>query len=92
MLYYTAAVAMKFGSAVRAIDAQRDSFGIGDALRNDIIGAIKSTYWWRYMMMSRAIEPAAMGLPPDIRAKADPAFAAARSGMGGDNGSVPTSH
>lgn len=93
MLYYTAAVAMKFGSAVRAIDVQRDRFGISDTLRDDIIGAIKSTYWWRYMMMSRAIEPAAMGLPADIRAKADPAFAASQAvSGGGSGGDSPVSH
>ncbi len=67
MLYFTGAVAMKFREAVQALDARREAFGIDDALRSDILGAIKSTYWWRYMMMSRAIQPAADALPPHIR-------------------------
>jgi hypothetical protein len=71
MLYYTAAVTLKFREAVYALDQRRGEFGISEALRDDILGAIKSTYWWRYMMMARVIEQAAAGLPPDIRARVE---------------------
>lgn len=71
MLHYVAAVCMKFREAVQALDARRAEFGISDALRTDILGAVKSTYWWRYMMMSRAIQPAADALPPPIRDRVD---------------------
>ncbi len=73
MLHFVAAVSMKFREGVRAIDARRNEFGISDSLRTDILGAIKSTYWWRYMMMSRAIQPAADGLPPPIRERVESA-------------------
>lgn len=68
MLYFTAATCLKFKEGVAGVDALRGEMGIGDKLRLDIIGAIKSTYWWRYMLMSRAIQPAADGLPPEIKA------------------------
>ena len=71
MLYYTAAVSLKFREAARALDQRRAELGISDGLRNDILGAIKSTYWWRYMMMARVIEEAAAGLPPEIRARVE---------------------
>ena len=73
MLHFVAAVSMKFRDGVRAIDARRGEFGISDALRDDILGAIKSTYWWRTMMMSRAIQPAADGLPPPVRERVEAA-------------------
>ncbi|MDH5633028.1 MAG: hypothetical protein OEZ10_08530 [Gammaproteobacteria bacterium] len=63
MLYFVAAICMKFREAISVIDMRRTEFGISGELRSDIISSIKSTYWWRYMMMSRAIEPAAEGLP-----------------------------
>lgn len=69
MLHYTAAVALKFREAVRALEARREELGISEGLRDDIIGAIRSTYWWRYMLMARVIESAAEGLPPEIRAQ-----------------------
>lgn len=71
MLHYTAAVALKFRAAVHALERRRKEFGISDGLRDDILGAIKSTYWWRYMMMARVIEQAAAGLPPDARARVE---------------------
>jgi hypothetical protein len=67
MLYFVTAVTMKFKQAVIAVDAERAKHDISDELRSDIISSIKSTYWWRFMMMSRAIEPAAEGLPPEMQ-------------------------
>lgn len=66
MLHYTAAVALKFKEGVRYMESRRAEFGVSDELRTDILGAIRSTYWWRYMMMSRLIEEAAEGLPPGV--------------------------
>jgi hypothetical protein len=77
MLHFVAAVSMKFREGVRAIDARRNEFGVSAALRADILGAIKSTYWWRHMMMSRAIQPAADGLPPHIRERVEAAVGVA---------------
>jgi hypothetical protein len=62
-------VALKFREAVRALEARREELGISEGLRDDIVGAIRSTYWWRYMLMARVIESAAEGLPPEIRAQ-----------------------
>jgi hypothetical protein len=69
MLYFVAAITMKFKEAVKSLDARRDEFGISDELKMDIVNSIKSTYWWRYMLMSRVIEFSAMGLPPEIMMK-----------------------
>lgn len=71
MLHYTAAVALKFKEAVRALETRRPEFGISDELRADILGSIKSTYWWRYMMLSRAIQPAADSLPSPARERVE---------------------
>lgn len=90
MLHFVAAVSMKFREGVHALDARRSEFGISDVLRADILGAIKSTYWWRYMLMSRAIQPAAEGLPPPIRERVEAGIGAtaplrAASEHGGEN-------
>ena len=69
MMYFVAAIALKFKEAVRALDKRREEFGISAELKSDIVNSIKATYWWRYMLMSRVIEFSAMGLPPDIMMK-----------------------
>lgn len=69
MLHYTAAIALRFPEMIKYLEGQRKGMAISDALRNDILGAIKSTYWWKNMMMSRLIESAAEGLPPEISAR-----------------------
>ncbi|MDH5571744.1 MAG: hypothetical protein OEY89_08265 [Gammaproteobacteria bacterium] len=71
MLYFVAAVSMKFKPAVQALDKCRDQFKIDDDLRSDIISSIKSTYWWRNMMMSRILEFAAQGLPAELQEQAN---------------------
>ncbi|MDH5649614.1 MAG: hypothetical protein OEY67_08155 [Gammaproteobacteria bacterium] len=73
MLYFTAAVSMKFKEGVKALEARRADYGISEELRNDIMGAIKSTYWWKYMLMSRVIESSAAGLPPEIKSRMEQA-------------------
>ncbi|MDH5435126.1 MAG: hypothetical protein OEX83_00055 [Gammaproteobacteria bacterium] len=69
MMYFVAAITMKFREASKALDVRRTEFGISDDLRMDIINSIKATYWWKYMLMSRVIEFSAMGLPPEIMMK-----------------------
>ncbi len=69
MLHYTAAVALKYKELVQFLEAMRESMGVSKELRHDILGAIKSTYWWKNMMMSRLIDAAAEGLPPEIAAR-----------------------
>lgn len=51
MLYFTAAISMKFKPAIQAVESQREKFAISDQLRSDILGAIKSTYWWHYIRL-----------------------------------------
>lgn len=63
MLYYVAAVTLKFREGIAALEARREELGVSVALRADIIGAVKSTFWWRYMLMARSIEDAAQALP-----------------------------
>ncbi len=67
MLYFTAALSMKFREGVHALEARRAELGISDELRDDVVGAVKSTYWWKNMLMSRVIESSAEGLPPEIQ-------------------------
>ena len=71
MLYFVAAVTMKFKQAIQALDKYRDEFRIDNDLRSDIISSIKSTYWWRNMLMSRTIEFAAQGLPAELQEQAN---------------------
>lgn len=87
MLYYVAALAIKFKPGVRHMETRRAEFGISDALRDDILGAVRSTYWWRYMMMSRAIDEAAEGLPPGVLKEDWPA-----TGMPANPGGEPAPH
>ena len=69
MLYFVATVTLKFRVGVQYMESRRAEFNISDELRDDILGAIRSTYWWKNMMMSRIIDFSAEGLPPEILEK-----------------------
>lgn len=66
MLYYVAAVVVKCRSAILHFESRREELGISAELRDDIVGAIRTTYWWKHMMMSRVIDFSTEGLPPEV--------------------------
>jgi len=66
MLYYVAAVVVKCKAAILHFESRREELGISAELRDDIVGAIRTTYWWKHMMMSRVIDFSTEGLPPEV--------------------------
>jgi len=69
MLYFVACVVTKFRPGVEYFESRREELDISDELRDDILGGIRTTYWWKNMMMSRIIDFSAEGLPPEILEK-----------------------